>query len=250
MAKKTLLLSALLVGLMEVTMGGYFASANPGTQAGETGQGTSEQDLGSLPPEEAQAALNDLSANYTTQRKVFEKLHLTNIELCKEARTLEKACPLSLPISAEFFSAQTCESGEFGRRAVKARFSAQGSWKLRVNHLYESSAFSTESTEISFTDGLQNGDFFVPFKKITTMEVVPVSESGGLAQEQVQLHLSVGDVTIIDTSFAIAHSQNSENPFYQVDLSGLDRSASACHPNFTTIMSRVEKRVSENMGAY
>ena len=82
------------------------------------------------------------------------------------------------------------------------------------------------------------------------MEVVPVSVSGDLPQEQIQLHLSVGDATIIDTSFTIALSQNHENPFYQVDLSGLDRSASACHPNFTTIMSRVEKRVSENMGAY
>ena len=205
-------------------------------------------------------SLAQLQQNYQALRKTYQRVALYNEEYCKEAATLARACPLSLPISSKFFSPGICTANGFGTYPVTATVSGGGRWKLRINQIYNSSAFSgADSTTLTFTKtGInphaadhQRFEFFLPFKKITTLELLAQGSSASPATAPT-LTLAAGEHLVAQSlRLTPVVGGGDDNEIWRADLAEFEaiKHQPDCQPVFETIRSRVSAKVDERLQA-
>lgn len=208
-----------------------------------------------LSVQELGETLGSLQQNYQVLRQAFQRVALHNEAYCEEAERLAAACPLTLPISAGFLQAGICGKGGFGPHPVRATVQGQGRWKLLMNGVYESSGFSGENQQISFVKKgaspavsvSEHVEFFVPFKNITTIELVP--QGGSTTNQSPVLTLTAGERVIMEAVSFDAVTREDGSSVWRADLASLQQAARepACHPVFEDIQARVSERVRERL---
>ncbi|MCY4380921.1 MAG: hypothetical protein OXC40_05070 [Proteobacteria bacterium] len=193
-----------------------------------------------------QSALERTKAAYEMQREAYQLLFLTNQELCREAKKLHDLCPFSAPISSAYITDSLCSNDGLKPTQVRASVGSTVAVKIRINEQYESSSFVGNNQKIKFFDEKKSENFFLPFKQIHTMEII---QDAGTLPSELTFRLALNQKVIIDVDSRNDSLTKTDRGF-SVELSSLKKQVSdnySCHPNFATIMARVDRKVKDVM---